>query len=362
MNPPGEFWRETYFAIHRVNDVLQNTPGVEDPFANKNKALGEARFLRGMLYFNLVRNYGGVPLVTETTSSINPGLYPVRSSVEEVYSFIIADLLEAERLLNGVTPANKAYASVGAARALLARVYLHRQASGDLQLALEKTEQVMSDNYSLVPGDQYATLFTLGAQNTSETIFEISYRPSIILEGSSNVYREMVSSDFNNPRSMASTKIIEALNADPNDLRALMLATHRNITYTKKYEPVAPDQPRVQDVNIIVLRLADVILMRAECLARLNRASEAIPFLNQIRTRAGLEPTTAVSQDEVIQAIMDERFLELAFEGHRYYDLVRTGKLLETVDRAIADKILWPIPQRDIDQNINLIQNPGYLE
>jgi starch-binding outer membrane protein, SusD/RagB family len=361
MNPVAEFWRESYFSIHRCLDVLENTPNVEDAALNKDQALGEAHFIKGLLYFNLVRVYGRIPIMRQTTRSPNQDLLLPRSEVSEVYEEIINDLLAAEQLIN-VNPANKAFASKGAARALLARVYLHRQAPGDIERALQKCEEVMADNYSLVPGENYGSLFRLGEQNTPETIFMISYQPSIQLEGASNMYRETVSSDFNNPRGEPTPKIIEAFNADPNDLRRdAVLATHRNVVYTRKYEPSPPDQPRVTDVNIIVLRLADVILMRAECLNRLGRTDEAIPFLNQVRTRAGLSPTTATTPEAVARAIEDERFLELAFEGHRYYDLVRTNRLLE-VNTRVTDPnlVLWPIPQRDLEENPSLDQNPGY--
>ena len=109
--------------------------------------------------------------------------------------------------------------------------------------------------------------------------------------------------------------------------------------------------------------MADIIPLRAECLNELSRTVEAIPFLNQIRTRAGLAATTATTKKTVKLAIENERFLELAFEPHRWYDLIRWNKAMGTVPNlteASRDRILWPIPARELDLNPNLDQNPTY--
>lgn len=109
--------------------------------------------------------------------------------------------------------------------------------------------------------------------------------------------------------------------------------------------------------------MADIIPLRAECLNELSRTVEAIPFLNQIRTRAGLAATTATTKETVKLAIENERFLELAFEPHRWYDLIRWNKAMGTVPNlteASRDRILWPIPARELDLNPNLDQNPTY--
>jgi hypothetical protein len=248
---------------------------------------------------------------------------------------------------------------------MLAKVYLYRNAPGDYALALAETEEVMADNqYKLVPGANYADLFTVGKQNTSETIFEISYRPNSAVE-SQSLDRETVPYPNNNPRILPEQKIINAFRANPTDLRLpISLGVHNNITYTRKYEPAPPttNVRGVQTSNVIILRLADVILMRAEALNELGRTGDAVPFLNQIRERAGLTPTTATMQEEVRLAIENERYLELAFEGQRWFDLVRTGRATQLVPQLTnPERILWPVPAREIDLNPNLLpQNPSY--
>lgn len=361
----GDTWRELYFAIQASNDVLENVPTINDPSLNADQIMGEAYFLRGMVFFYLTRYYGKIPLVTEASKSANQDFNVPRNEVEEVFEQIISDLTTAEDLLDAESQ-NRARASKGAARAMLAKVYLYRNAPGDLELALTETEEVMADaQYQLVPGTDYASLYTVGEQNTSETIFEISYRPNTSVENQ-NLDRETVPFPNNNPRMAPTEKIIEAFNQNPEDLRLpASLGEIDGRVYIKKYQNApAEDVARgLQANNVIILRLADVVLMRAEILNELGRTSEAIPFLNQIRERAGLEPTTASSQDDVRLAIENERFLELAFEGQRWFDLVRTGRAQEVIGERLfdPDRILWPVPGRDIDLNPNLLpQNPSY--
>lgn len=359
-----DMWREMYFAVHAANDVIENVPTIDDPALNADQIVGEAYFLRGMTFFYLTRLYGKIPIVTETSKSPNQDFNVSRSEIPQVYEQVIADLLQAETLLDAAST-NRARASKGAARAMLAKVYLYRNAPGDYQLALTETEEVMADEqYQLVPGANYASLFTVGQQNTSETIFEISYRPNTSVEGH-DLERETVPYPNNNPRLLPEQSIIDAFSADTNDLRIPISLGERNgIIYNRKYERNSPDtrERATQANNVIILRLADVILMRAECLNELQRTAEAIPFLTQIRTRAGIDPTTAATQTDLRLAIENERFLELCFEAHRWFDLVRTGRAQAVLPKLTnPDRILWPVPIREIDLNPNLLpQNDSY--
>ncbi|MEK6481161.1 RagB/SusD family nutrient uptake outer membrane protein [Catalinimonas sp. 4WD22] len=361
----GDMWRNMYFGVQACNDVLENVPTIDDPALNADQVMGEAYFLRGMVFFYLTRLYGKIPLITEASKSANQDFNVPRNEVNEVFEQIISDLTTAEDLL-GAESQNRARASKGAARAMLAKVYLYRNAPGDLELALAETEEVMADNqYQLVAGTDYASLFTVGQQNTSETIFELSYRPNTSVENQ-NLDRETVPFPNNDPRMAPTEKIIEAFNQNPEDLRLpVSLDTISGRTYIRKYQNAPADDVArgTQASNVIILRLADVILMRAEILNELGRTGEAIPFLNQIRERAGIGPTDAVNQDEVRLAIENERFLELAFEGQRWFDLIRTNRVVEVIGERLfdSDRILWPVPGRDIDLNPNLLpQNPSY--
>jgi hypothetical protein len=361
----GDTWRELYFSIQASNDVIENVPTIDDPALDADQIVGEAYFLRGMAFFYLTRYFGRIPLVTEASKSANQDFNVPRNERSEVFEQIISDLTTAEDLM-GAESQNRARASKGAARAMLAKVYLYRNAPGDLELALTETEEVMADaQYQLVAGTDYASLFEVGQQNTSETIFEISYRPNTSVENN-GLDNETVPFPNNNPRMAPTEKIIEAFNQNPNDLRLpISLDTINDRIYIRKYQNAPADDVArgTQAANVIILRLADVILMRAEILNELGRTGEAIQFLNQIRERAGLQPTTAISQADVRLAIEDERFLELAFEGQRWHDLVRTNRAQEVIGERLfdVDRILWPVPGRDIDLNPNLLpQNPSY--
>ncbi len=219
--------------------------------------------------------------------------------------------------------------------------------------------------YILVPGSNFADIFTVGKQNTSETIFEMSFRPSTATEGH-GLDREMVPYAGSGFRVRPHQKIIDAFKSSTGDLRAaISLGRHNNFDYIRKYELAPPSTTNrgTQVSNIVYLRLADIILLRAECLNETGKTADAIPFLNQIRTRAGLAPPTATTQTALRQAIRDERFLELAFEQIRWYDLIRWNIAVGTVPNlteANRDRVLWPVPARELDLNPNLDQNPSY--
>ena len=359
-----DMWSSGYNTVQATNDVLQNVPNISDPALDKDRVLGEAHYLRGMIFFHLTRLYGKIPIITEPSKSPDQDFLVKRDELNVVYDQIISDLRQAETLLP-TESSNRARASKGAARALLARVYMFRNNPGDFALALAETEKVMSDlQYALVAGVDYEKLWVVGEQNTSETIFEVSYRPNTSIE-SHGLEREFIPHPTNNPRIVMEQKVIDLFDLNPDDLRRdRTLAFARNTNYCRKYElnDVTVRERLTQVNNIILLRLADVILMRAECLNELDRTAEAIPFLNQIRTRAGIPATDAVSQAEVRLAIENERLLELVGEGVRYFDLVRTGRAMDLLPTLTnPDRLLWPIPGEEIDLNANLLpQNSSY--
>jgi tetratricopeptide (TPR) repeat protein len=361
-----DHWREVYGAIHAANDVLFNVPNINDPALNKDRVLGEAYYLRGWAFFQLTRTWGKIPLPLQPSKSANQDFQLPRSEVAAVYEQIFKDLLEAERLLPAQHPANnRARPAKGSARAWLAKAYL-QQPTPNYQLALAKCEEIMADpQYRLVPGASFASLFAVGQQNTTETIFEMSFRPSTAVEGH-DMDRETVPFVGALFRIRPHQKIIDAFAASAGDLRAApSLGIHNNNRYIRKYEQAPPTTTirGNQTSNLVYLRLADIILLRAECLNELGRTAEAIPFLNQIRLRAGLAPTTAATQATLKLAIEDERFLELAFEPHRWFDLVRWNKAVGTVPNlteAKRPRIFWPVPARELDLNPNLDQNATY--
>ncbi|WKN46279.1 RagB/SusD family nutrient uptake outer membrane protein [Tunicatimonas pelagia] len=361
-----QFWQESYETIQRTLDVTEQVPTITDPAltqADKDRIAGEALFIRALSYFNLTRWFGRIPIVPRTTKSPEQELQLSRSEVSEVLALVISELQQAETLLpeeNG----DRSRAERGAAQALLARVYLWRNNPGDYDLALAECDKVLNnDRYRLIDGTDYASMFAVGEQNAAESIFEISYRPDRTQEGHA-LDSETIPAQGTRYRVRPDT--VSTLRFTENDIRrTVCVDSFENNYYIKKYESGPPElntNRNLQDANIIVLRLADIILMKAECLNELGRTGEAIPLINQIRERAGLAPTTAASADAVRQAILDERFLELYFEGQRWFDLVRTGLVDDVIENLPdMDRVLWPVPTREIDINPNLLpQNSGF--
>ncbi|MBS1566986.1 MAG: RagB/SusD family nutrient uptake outer membrane protein, partial [Bacteroidetes bacterium] len=214
------------------------------------------------------------------------------------------------------------------------------------------------------------TIYT--SKNTTESIFEVQYNFSY-LEGNSNSTVDLFlplggTYTAGNWRYQPFAALIAALPA--TDLRSS--ATYKNTgavpapyrdankTYIAKYQGTLSAGTLYQDANRIIYRLAEIILFRAEALNELGQTPAAITLLNQVRTRAGLAGTTATTQADVRLAIEQERFAELAYEGKRYYDLVRTGRYAAVTGFTDPNWLRWPLPASEITKNPNLTQNKGY--
>ncbi len=376
-------WEDIYRTIGRANDVLANVPNItDDNFtgAARDRIMGEAYFIRGFLYLHLVMRFGKVPVVTEAFNGLGQDYQPSRDEIATVYEQAISDLQQAKELMPGNLTYKKR-ASKWAAAGILAKAYLQRNNTGDRQLALVELNGIVdSDEYSLVAGDAYSSLFRPDQQNTTETIFEVSFGPAGLADAAYD--NEFVISQ--NFRLQPSMKIINAFKADSalvvenggEEVRMeasleyyYPFVTNRNRYFIDKFtkDDWTLTEGRAQlHPSVIILRLADVILLKAEILTEQGTTPEAINLLNKIRNRVNLPNTTATTQDQVRLAIENERFLELAFEGHRYWDLIRTDRAIEVINnkgqfKPTAEKLIWPIPQADIDQNSNLLpQNTGY--
>ncbi|WP_073229402.1 RagB/SusD family nutrient uptake outer membrane protein [Pedobacter caeni] len=397
-----DYWRDCYVAISRCNDVLNNVGRIEMSAAAKTQATGEVKFLRAFHYFNLVRQFGGVPLRLEAIKS--PGEAPSkgRASVTEVYNQIISDLTDAANGLPDVgsyPSSEKGRATKGAANALLGEVYMTQKKFGEAITVLRKVT-----GYSILPA--YGDIFLTTNKNNAESVFEIQYYSTAGTNLSSNFMYQFapfnsgtaVTNDpgtnlnFNSGWNTPTTDLIAAY--EPGDLRkAISLAEGFTgssgfvaVPYVKKYNQGFV-QPGQTNVNFPVIRYADVLLLISECLNEQGFVAdgEAYTLLNQIRKRAGLNPKTSdnvvpalkvSTQAEFRAAIDQERKVELAFENHRWYDLVRTGNAIPVLtahgQREIAknpsqfpagsyqptqNKLLLPIPQREVTLD-NLPQNP----
>jgi tetratricopeptide (TPR) repeat protein len=368
-------WNSLYTGINRCNSVLKNVPGMTDPAlaARKDRILGEAYFLRALFYFYLARTYETEPLILQPYEDLSGDFFPKNSDRATVFTQVEADLKEAEKRVPDVpfstTLENKGKASSGAIHSAMADLYLWQkkyQAAADAaNLAINSTAK-----YTLVAGSSFATIFT--SKNTTESILEVEYSYTY-LEGNNNNLTDIFlplggSYTAGNWRVQPPPVVLAALPA--SDLRSS--ATYKNTgavpapyrdankTYVVKYPGTLSGNVLYQDANRIVYRLAEIILFRAEALNELGQTPAAITLLNQVRTRAGLAGTAAVSQADVRLAIENERLAELAYEGKRYYDLIRTGRYVAVTGFTNPDWQRWPIPASEITRNPNLVQNHGY--
>jgi len=378
-------WRNYYAVINRANQILSKIAEADPAIVtNKDKHIAEAKFLRAFAYFDLVRIWGDVPLNTEPIS-IEEGYKKGREKVATIYNdLIIPDLLDAEsKLPVKYTGVNVGRATKGAASAMLGRVYLTIK---DFAKAEAKLQQVTTMGYALLAN--YNDLFNYSNdEHHSEYIFDIEYQDGGLGLGSgySNKFLPKSAGSaadlFYGVKGGAgeqNTPTVEFFNAfDPADKRRDVTVAkgyydQNNVfqgfiqiaTFTKKYLAVTP---AINDskVNWKVIRYADVLLMYAEALNENGKTPLAIPYINQIRKRAGLSEYTTLTQADARIKIASERRFELGMEGVRWFDLVRTGKAMEVMASfGIKPHMeVFPLPLIEI-QIINdasiLPQNPGY--
>ena len=382
-NPSAEStFIANYDGINRCNQALNILPKLDKVDANLRARLaGEAKFLRAFMYFTLVKCYGGVPIVDHLPV---PGLDSdrvmqlTRKTSAEVYAFIEADLNDAIAALPEKTAysANeKSRASKGAAYALLAKVSLYQK---NWQKVVDNCNKVTG--YSIV--NDYASMYRAGGKFDSESIFEIYAQgavPAKGIEGYSNTQGARGTGGWGWGFNTPSQSLVNAY--EPGDVRKNATIIFRGTTlYDGRVIPITVENERYNykayssaytdawetDVDIKYLRYAEVLLMKAEALNELGQTSDAIPLLNQIRHRANLGDTPAVSQADVRIAIWKERRVEMAFEHDRFFDLVRTGqaKAAFAVDGKTFTENkneLFPIPAAFLKQADGLSsQNPGY--
>ena len=341
-------WGAIYTAVGRVNLILDKVPGVAGlPDAEKNAILGEAHFLRALHFHNLVKFWGDIPMPLRPILLPSEAAAIPRTPKAGVYTQILDDLTKAEQLITNATQTRQA--SKWAVQALRARVLLY---TGDNAGALAAADKVLA-NTSFRLATNYTDLFTADGGNTAEDIFRITFTPQ--------EYNEMGYYYLRAGR------------------REVAVTPNLNTSYetgdVRKAATVAPSGSEFQGVkfpttvggeDLHVIRLAEVMLIRAEALARLNRLSEAVDAYNPIRVRAKLAPhvlgTQVTTQGDILLAIDKERRLELALEGDRWPDLIRQGRA-QTVLAIPADRtfqLLYPIPARELVVAPALTQNPGY--
>lgn len=377
----NSMWLDTYHGILLCNIVLDRIEPVEMDANLKKQLTGEALFLRALMYFNLVRTFGDVPLVLKETTSVQEGYDQGRIAVDKVYDQIIADLKTAEsNLPASYSGTDIGRATSGAAKSILGKVYL---TTHDFPAAVNKLKEVV-DAHTYVLLTNYADLWKPENKNNAESIFEVQYKKGgtgtgssfndQMAPGESGTY--VTGMGFASGRNLPTPDLIAAYETGDIRKAASLAETYDadGVTvynpYTLKFKDVsfaASDN----DNNWPVIRYADVMLMYAEALNEANNGPNTVAYdmMNQVRDRAGLDPLTAgLNKADFAAAVAHERQVELAFEGHRWFDLVRTGKAVEVMNAHFAGSItiqpwqlLCPIPQTEININPSVIlQNNGY--
>ena len=346
-------WSEMYDGINRVNILLERVPTLEIASDVADEIMAEAYALRALSYFNLVRAWGGVPLVLEPPASVDEAGQVSRSTAAEVWAQILADLDQAETLFGSAGTGNedRVFTTPGFVDALQAKVHLYRENWSEA--ASNAMELVNSGAYGLVA--DYSTLFPPDEGATEENIFSVVFTPD---EFNNYGYYYQYAGRF---EVGATQDIYEAYDQDA-DVR---WAWNFGATDVDEVE-VTKFPTTIGAENFHVIRYAEVVLIAAEAAARQNDLEMAVEYLNMVRARAGiaeydLAADLGGSQEQVLEAIWHERRLELAFEGDRWFDLVRTGQAMDVLPTLNnPDHTLWPIPQGELDVAENLVQNPGY--
>ncbi|MEZ4884009.1 MAG: RagB/SusD family nutrient uptake outer membrane protein [Chitinophagales bacterium] len=415
-------WSAVWQAINRANAVIVHVPEIDMDATLKSRIIGEAKFLRALTYFNMVRRWGGVPLIlTETSTSDIKELQVTRNTAAEVYAQIIVDLTEAVASLpniNNYSSNDIGRASKEAAQGLLAKVQLYQK---DWANAKTNAEAVINSPSGLElmpdPADNWWT-GNGDRDNNSESVFEVQYN-GVSPQGHQlgNNYEPNNSTYgpgqwgtifgslwwFNQFDDNDKRKPATWLTEYPAPSGDSLIQWHENtypIPHINKYRDPFNKVADGMAYNIKVLRLADVLLIAAEACNESGATALAYQYVNRVRTRAGLPDLAGLSQGELREAIYLEFRKELCFEGQDYEELVRQGKLITnktayatysippmynddgtifTPGQALLNRIvqyqprlveysyeldphntIFPIPQPAIDKNPKLQQNPGY--
>lgn len=413
--PISTFWNDHYRGIARVNAVIQNVNNISTdliPQTTKDQLLGQAYFLRGLLYFNLTVFYEDVPLIT-APQTLEEAFVP-KNTMAEVTAQIVEDLKFASENLPVSHPSNLyGYATKGAALGLFARVQLYNKEYTGQFGVIELTNQLMGLGYSLHPN--YGELFTETGETSNEVVFAVRF-----LRGDESSSGETFSATFLGfpkgdvrpmPNLVNDYHCIDGLpitqsplyddnnkgaNRDPranatiyftgdqymNDPVRIFQGNGPTRFGQRKYIRQGPDAEGnpvfgqgSQDFHVI--RYADVLLMRAEALAETGDVNGAASLVDQVRARVGMPSVQSVqgsvAQQEMIEIVRHERRVELAMEGLRFMDLKRWGTIQEAFLRAESDPVgpynpnylgkrseVFPIPQNEIDVNPQLEQHPAW--
>lgn len=362
-------WRDSYQGIQKTNVVLNRIDNITYQDEKVKQARkGEMKFIRALLYFNLVRLYGDVPLVTEQTTDPNAYFGQGRTAADEVYQQIIKDLTESIEVLP-TTTSQPGRVIKTAAQSLLGKVYLTQK-----QYALAESQLlavVTSGQHLLMTTP--AEVFSLSNENNKEIIFAVQFASGV----NGNTEGSTMFQQFSPSGTQTGAK---GHNLPTKSLYNLYEQTDlRKDTYVKLTSSGIPFNGKLTKPSnlvtdggsdVVVLRYADVLLMLAEVENEMEKTAEATKYLNPVRLRANQLPIDVASQIDLREAIDLERRLELVGEGHRWFDLLRTDRAIEVMNNWFkannksvtidTHNLFMPVPQTQINTDPAIKQNTGY--
>ncbi|ANH84156.1 hypothetical protein A8C56_22710 [Niabella ginsenosidivorans] len=375
-------WVDAYAIIGKANNALAQISNSTDASLvspRKEQILGEIRFMRAFTYFDMLRLYGNIPLLLQPADNsssealIQSTIVPP-AAPDTVYNAILNDLWYARaNVRNDNTQKTKMIVTKGAANAMLAKVHATMPEPNWDSVAYY-CDQVIP-NYSLLP--DYTFLWDNAHKNNSEAIWEFYYQGySVVGNWIPSQFIGEGWKKFSTP----TNDLVNTFRAEGDSIRLHASVTFVTYGWSDNYWKNPFNYPVLSKYNdptngtndFYPIRLADILLLRAEAYNAKNNTGQAAALLNRVRNRVHLPNTTANTQQDMANAIAKERRLELAFEGHRRFDLLRTGTAI-TVMNAQQDgsgkslnynvqstQLIYPIPQQQLDLNPKLVQNPGY--
>jgi len=413
---PGTNWIAGFNGINRCNMILDQLQAASISDSIKKVINGETKALRAHYYFELVRLFGKLPLYLHATKDNSSAFIP-RSPVDSVYGQIIADFTDALNTLPAPTFSSggiqSGHVTKGMASTELGLVYLTLKQWDKATTLLQSVTQM---GYTLLPN--YGDVFTTANENSKEAIFEVQYKAGTDGQSSPFIFRfipgtphtlNILGVDFNTSNAnyggwnTPTQNIISDYEQGDKRLDASIAVVKGHLDANTDFQPdsvasiLSPATPGEQSRNFIRkyfhppynlqnntdqdwywYRYSDVLLMLAESLNEQGQSGAALPYLNQVRQRAGLTPSAETDQTALRKIIYHERRIELAFENHRWFDLIRTGQAVATMTAYGAtqkatfsyllpsaytvtnDRLIYAVPFRETQVNPALGQNQGY--
>lgn len=411
-NYTNNIYFHCYHGISFTNIILDKIQNAAFSDSAKASIIGEAEFLRAFYYFRLVRLFGDVPLYLKETKTAEDA-FLARSKAEDIYAQVIKDAKDAIAKLKAPQKfPQSGHASKGSATMLLADVYMTQHKYAE---AVTLLESLSGMGYQILP--DYSAVFSTSNKNNRESIFEVQYMQGVQGGLQSNfIYKFLPRTldtkiitgvttntstvgGWNTPtddliasyepgdkRLDASIGIVEGAynasdlfvySADKSIIGYTPAPGKIGIPYTRKFQHPSETSNNTDD-NWPVYRYSDALLLLAAALNEQGKGPEALPYVNRVRSRAGLAEIGTTGKEELRKIILHERRVELAFEDHRWFDLLRTGNAIEVMNaygkvmkstykylnpasyNVTKDRLVYPIPESEMGLNTLLTQNPGY--